>query len=217
MKIAVIGFPRTGSTKLCMLLTMLIKGRYLGELIQHEFNIRKKKALLGHMAQQDNYVVKFFSFNFDDIGIDATDWTQFDLVIATSRANLVDAYISVRVAHDRDKWIKMKGATGWVDDPFTVDVTKIEDHYGLIVNLAEYLSKIEAIRGTPVVRISYETTCDDELLSAQLSEVTSFSIDSINNAIKIQSENMFPTGIDYKTKCLNYVEVEEAFRNLGLI
>lgn len=203
MKIAVIGYPRTGSTKLCFVLEQLYNPtRYIGELLTHSTNMSKTIELIN---RKQPCIIKLFSYQFNDTPINLVDWKQFDLVCFTSRASIVDSFISMMIANKRKQWIP--GINKFVvDDPFILDSTLFAGYYASHI---EPLRNIIAVVEKVVIKTSH-------LTYAEIADTPTLLMRLGHNDRQICIP-VTPTGINYREKCLNYDEIECAANDFNLV
>ena len=209
MRIAVVGFQRTGSTKLSAVLGKVFCLTNLNEIVEFtqpvEYRINKFKEL----DLLDNYVVKLQANNFNDIDMKIINWTKFDFIFSSTRHLIVDAFISLQIAVMRNNFTNWPAAK-WSTDPFTVNINNINRWCNNTIN--PYAKLIEIVKQQhPVFEFEYNEINDTTLLINKLTNLGfSCNIADINLDI-------IPTGINYREKCLNYAEVEQKFKEMGLI
>lgn len=219
MKVAVFGNPRTGSTMLCIALSLLYRIKFDQEVITPPMPLENKLALIQQLnATTDSFVAKFFVINFDDVPITALRWDQFDLIVTTTRSSLVDAYISGWVASRRNNWIKTRSSE-WTDEAFTIDLSEMGTR--TILGFQRFPALLNDIKrlapNTKIVETCYEDLVDDTKLFNILYDLLPRTL-RVNRVItSITTGDTIPTGINYREKCLNYAEVEAKFKEMKLI
>jgi hypothetical protein len=210
MKVAVIGYPRTGSTLASMLLCEAYNLEYLGELVRGYYSDSDKSLAFTKLDTVDNICVKFFPGHIKN-HISEISWGLFDIIITTGRKSIVDAYISLEFALSTNHWIKTKGDS-WATNILSVDASTERIQKWVEVYLASLntiITKIEAIYKKPILNFTYE-----ELLKTAPA-MKSVIPDQTTN--KLTRFGIIPADINYKEQCINYVEVENKFKELGLI
>lgn len=213
MKIAVLGIPRSGSTKLCFLLERLFSVRYLGEVLTPLNTTEEKLTLIKSLSNQDDYIVKFFKYQIDDVGIDSVNWGQFDMVFISYRESVVDTFVSWYIARKRSQWIRGINLFK-IDSDFTVDTEMFEEWYTTHMNnFDKIIASVSSQTKTPVISFSY-----DELSSTNIEMILNKipNLPLVNPSFLKLSLPVSPTGIDYKTKCLNYNEVITVANKIGV-
>ena len=203
MKIAVIGYPRTGSTKICYVLEQLFPTRHIGEILTHSDDITKSIATINTST---DILVKLFTYQLNDFDMSSINWSQFSLIVFTSRQSLVDSFISTVISNKRKQWIP--GINRFlINDSFVVDSTEFAEYHRK--HIAPYNKVVETISrdNNNTIHLTYDEINDTPSLLAKLCHPDA-------------SVSLFvsPTGIDYSKKCLNYAEIEHTVQDfLGKI
>lgn len=201
MKIAVVGYPRTGSTKLCYAAEQLFPTRYVGEVLTRTTNASETVKFIN---SQPNILVKLFSYQLtvNEMLMYKIDWAQFDLVCFTYRDSIVEAFISTMIANSRRQWIRGIDVFN-EDDAFTVDINKFDEYYTYHIAPFADLMKTVCAANSNTISFSYDEIADTKCLLTKLGHA--------NRTLVLPIE---PTGINYKEKCLNYNEVVQAAATL---
>jgi len=212
MKIAVLSYPRTGSTKLCSVLRNSFELHNYNEPLDGGIfsSISSNFKKIQDIDTYSNCIIKFHSVHFFGLDLHSINWKMFDLICATYRNNLVDAFISESIAFTRNNWIKMPNDT-WDIRPFVVDLSIIHVCKWYEFNVVKFKLMLLLIQQyMPVFKFEYSEINNHLLLVKKMKEYHL----PINNLGEVPS---VPTGINYKEKCLNYDKVEEKFKELGYI
>ena len=210
MKIAVISQPRTGSSKLVMVLSSIYQVTNLSEVLTSADTPDQKINKIEDLKSKNDYAVKFHKRHLSGIDINSVPWTNFDIIISIYRKSLVDAFVSTHIAMKRNVWER------WSSDPcdveeVTIDPMLIRPWYDRTYSTyGSMLRQIQEISGKKIFEFEYDEIGDDLKLLQKFKEYDFPVWDLGLDAATI------PTGINYKEKCLNYREIESKFKELDL-
>lgn len=193
MKIAVFGYPRTGSTKLCYILQQVYNTPFIGEVLTRQQN--NEYHIIKQINNQSNIIVKFFSYQFISVPVTLVHWDTFDVVYFTYRESIVDAFISQQIAMRRNQWIP--GINPFlINDPFVVDCSTFENY-----------CKTHIISYNKIQKVIANLTMRTEILS--YNDISNDTFYTPIDELPIR-----PTNINYREKCLNYQEVEWCYTQI---
>ena len=213
MKVAILGYPRTGTNKLQRTLGFIYKIPVDNDRTEWLTGLsgNKKEEAIEELNRVDSIIAKLFVYQFNDINVLTIDWNKFDFIFATSRDSLVDSFVSCAIAQQQNYWVRLIEDIIDMNKTFIVDLTKIEEwYYSHVINFNTLVDQISRVK--PVFKFTYNEICDNEILLRKLSIIT----DKVLNNYCLPRK-MIPMGINYKEKCLNYAEVEAKFKELGLV
>lgn len=213
MKIAILGYPRTGTNKLQRILSNFYNVPIDNDRIEWltGLDYYQKQEAIVMLNNLSSCVVKLFIYQFNNTDVLGVDWRKFDSIFITSRESLVDSFISYSFAEKKNYWSRLVGDLFNENEEFTVDVSQIQAWWDShIKNFDQVVSTINEIH--PVHRVTYNEISNDQIILNKLSVILGQTVSTVALPKKI-----IPTGINYKEKCLNYTEVEEKFKELGLI
>lgn len=195
MRIAVLSYPRTGSTHLTTLLAKIynLKG-FQNEPLTGNFIKEQKLNILQNFETMDEYIIKFMSHNFLNLSYTMLDWNKFDQLYLIERRNLVDGCISNYVALTTNRWLRLKNEDSFDTKLFILPEKFIFDYIMYIRVFNEIKNYIQqTVKESKLIFKTYEEICEEN----------------------IENGRTIPMGINYKEKCLNYTEVEAKFKELG--
>ncbi len=212
MKIAVIGLPRTGTTKLCSTLASMFAVQNLNEILKsgqpRQLGINRIDAL--HYTS--SFVVKFLSSlqSVHRIPANVIKWQQLDLVVFTARDPL-DAAVSHAVGKVTKQWINTP-TSNWKIEPVEANIltlrTWIENEY---VPLISFQNIISELHQKPIPTFTYDEICNDAILHSKI-EALGFPV--VNHSPVIGT---IPTEKNYKELCINYDEVKDTLKQFGIV
>lgn len=215
MRIAIISYPRTGSSKLCEVISQIYDLKNLGEFLCNPVLDNKisdelascNLAGINKLYNLDNYVVKIHSGHLVSFDVSTIKWDTFDIIITTSRTNKTDAFISHELAKVTNNWIKSK-LNVWKADSFTVNLAEARNWYSSYVQYTDTILAIKKHTMRNIICFSYDEINDDNLLQQKCMK----TLGQVYDITKLSS---VPSNINYKNRCLNYNEAEKEIEKLS--
>lgn len=214
VKIAVVGYARTGSTKIGQTLASMFNvqnvGEHLGLPVRTDGDRVIQFGKAAEINQRTNIVVKFLTFQFHNYPIPIPipiDWQSFDLIVTTERMSKVDAAISSYVGGKRNLMIAKRREGP--PPPIEQFIANVDDIIDLddTPSFERLIKYIPTQTTVPLLRMHYEDIIDEEKLYEKLSIVS--------NSTAPANYYSIPLGINYREKCLNYDEIVAKFKELG--
>jgi hypothetical protein len=191
VKIFILGYPRSGSTALCYKLAETNQIEFLREpLTECQFN--EIPSVINDINAVETGVIKFMSHNF--LGSESyklINWHEADKIILAKRDSLpaacVSNYAAMFVTH---QWQGKRNLENKSLGKFAVSDTFMFD-FALFIAKFNEVEKFLLDSGLAVESVVY---------SGKL----------------IECSDVFPLNYNYKEQCINYTEVENKFKELGL-